>query len=219
MRRPFFALAASFVLACGRDGPPAARPPAPTSQPGPSASPATTTTKPEGRTTPAGQPGADASSHPAGPALTLASEQGGALRELSLDAASLPPLEKVDPDALRKLMKTFTKSLGVSCSYCHDTKDFRASTPRKKIATHMWNDYVRGLAASGDARPLYCDSCHAGRPRFLDRRDPHALGAWMKENFVAKIARKDGAEHSCSTCHGTAFEGQIFAKRWNVPAH
>jgi hypothetical protein len=150
---------------------------------------------------------------PPGPALST-TQLGGALQEISLDPANLPPLEKVDPDTLRKLMKTFTKSLGVTCSHCHDTKDFHRPTPQKTIATHMWNDYVRALEQ--EEQPLYCDSCHVGRARFLDRSDETALAGWMKENFVAKLHRTDGGEHGCPTCHGAHFEGAIFAKRWRA---
>ena len=135
------------------------------------------------------------------------------LRELGLDPKALPPLEKLEPSTLRKVMKTFTKSLGVPCAACHDVQDFRAATPKKTIARHMWNDFARGLATA-DGAPIYCDSCHAGKATFLDRSDRKRLADWMQAGYVATLSRADGREHSCATCHGEPFEGHIFGTRW-----
>jgi len=135
------------------------------------------------------------------------------LKELGLDPKALPPLEKLEPSTLRKVMKTFTKSLGVPCAACHDVQDFRAATPKKTIARHMWNDFARGLATT-DGAPLYCDSCHAGKATFLDRSDRKRLADWMQQGYVSTLSRTDGKEHHCATCHGEPFEGHIFGKRW-----
>jgi hypothetical protein len=150
----------------------------------------------------------------------VASAMEAELREIGIDPRALPPLDKLEPEKLRKVMKKFTKALGVPCSHCHDTKDFRAPTPNKKLATHMWNDFTRGLAiadASGkpDAKAvLFCDSCHGGRATLLDRRDLAALGDYMTANYEAKLVRTDRKEHTCGTCHGDPFEGKIFARLW-----
>lgn len=130
------------------------------------------------------------------------------LREIGLDPRDLPPLSKMDPAMLRKVMKPFAKSLGVQCSHCHDTKSFKAPTPNKKIATHMWNDFVRGLAFQ-DGSPLFCDSCHGGKATFLDRSQMPALAEYMTANYVSLLARTDKKEHGCATCHGEPFEGKI----------
>ena len=135
------------------------------------------------------------------------------LKELGLDPKALPPLSKLDPTTLRKVMKTFTRSLGVQCNGCHDTKDFKAPTAQKKIATHMWNDFARGLAFE-DGAPVYCDSCHGGHKEFLERRDTRRLGDWMTQNYTGKLKRIDGNEHTCETCHGDPFEGDIFGTVW-----
>jgi len=134
------------------------------------------------------------------------------LREIGVDPGALPPLNKLDAKTLRDVMNTFNKALGVKCSHCHD-KDFKAPTANKAIAAHMWNDFTRALSI-GDSATLYCDSCHVGRARFLDRRDPHALGAWMQSNYVEQLKRADGKDHGCETCHGDPFEGAILTKRW-----
>ena len=133
------------------------------------------------------------------------------LQAIGLDAKSLPALSKIEPDKLRKVMRTFTKSLGMKCGDCHNESDFAAPTPMKKIATHMWDDYVRGLAMNNGA-PIYCDTCHQGRRKLLDRSDKKALSKWMDANFVAKLKRVDKKEHGCETCHGDPFEAQILAQ-------
>jgi len=134
------------------------------------------------------------------------------LTNLGLDLKNLPALEKMEPNKLRKVMRTFTKALGAKCSDCHNESDYSAMTPMKKITLHMWNDYVRGLSLDS-GEPLYCDTCHQGRMKFLDRHDKKALGAWMDENFVDKMKRRDGKEHKCATCHGEPFNEDILA-RW-----
>lgn len=134
------------------------------------------------------------------------------LREIGVDPSALPPLNKLDATALRDVMNTFTKALGVKCSYCHE-KDFKAPTANKKITTHMWDEFTRGLALEGGGA-LYCDSCHSGQPRFLDRSNVVQLGDYMQDNYVEHVKRTDKKEHSCETCHGEPFEGDILTKRW-----
>jgi len=143
----------------------------------------------------------------------VASAMEAELREIGLDPKALPPLDKMDPAMLRKVMKPFTKALGVQCSHCHDTKSFKAPTPNKKIAARMWNDFVRGLAMS-DGNAVFCDSCHQGSATFLDRSSIPALSDWMSENYTGKLVRTDNKEHGCETCHGDPFEGKVFAKLW-----
>lgn len=135
------------------------------------------------------------------------------LREIGIDPAALPPLNKLDAKTLRDVMNTFTKALGVQCSYCHE-RDFKAPTVKKTIATHMWNDFTRSLAIEGSTGALYCDSCHAGHAEILDRRDPASLGQWMQVSYVDKLKRADKKDHACETCHGDPFEGKILTKLW-----
>jgi hypothetical protein len=143
----------------------------------------------------------------------MASAMAADLKEIGLDTKALPPLAKMDPEKLRKLMKTFTKSLGVQCSECHDPNDFKAWTPNKRIASGMWNEFVRGLAME-DGSLLYCDSCHQGSMQFLDRKDKKVLSSWMDANFVSKLKRRNGKEHGCGTCHGDPFEPK-FLEAWS----
>jgi hypothetical protein len=124
----------------------------------------------------------------------------GELQALGLDPSSLPAIEKLEPKALRGAMKLFAKSLGIKCADCHQEGDFAAPTRRKKIAARMWNEFAAKLSLA-DGSPLFCDSCHRGRTRLLDRRDKQSLSHWMDANFVAGLARKNGATHDCETCH------------------
>lgn len=200
--RAAWALAACLVAGCG------APDRAPTTPAAPS---------PEAGVTPPSPPPQGASAPSGGvrnpvPA-PVPSKLDARLREIGLDPAALPPLGRLAPKQLRDVMSTFTKSLGVTCKHCHDGTDFRAPTENKRIATHMWNDFVRGLVQA-DGAPLYCDSCHDGRAKMLDRTSPGVLGGAMKESYVVRLARADKREHGCPSCHGEPFEGKIFAVRW-----
>ncbi len=126
---------------------------------------------------------------------------GENLKAIGLDPKNLPPLNKIAPEQLRKVMPLVAKSLGVKCSACHD---FNAPvqptvTPRMKVALHMWNEIVRirTFADQNAEATVFCDSCHHGSLTFLDRHDRPALEHWMDENFVKTL----GAER-CETCHG-----------------
>lgn len=144
-------------------------------------------------------------------------QMGPALKELGLDVKNLPPLNKIPPDKIRKLMGTFTKALGTQCTGCHDGDDFKKATPNKKVAARMWNEFVRGFTMEGGGE-VYCDSCHGGQGNgsmtFLVR-DPGLkdLSKWMDENFVSKLKKTNGEAHSCETCHGDPMEGK-FLHTW-----
>jgi hypothetical protein len=97
-------------------------------------------------------------------------------------------------------MKLLSKSLGMKCSECHDVNDFAAPTRRKKIAAKMWDEFAAKLSFQ-DGSPLFCDSCHQGRTKQLDRTDKKALANWMDASFVVPFKRKDGKDHGCETCH------------------
>jgi hypothetical protein len=202
-----FVVVSALVAACG--GGPAI----PATGPTPSATPSASSLNvpPSPSTTPVTTnptaPPSKGPMHPIAPSKLVSD-----LKDIGLDARALPPLAKMEPEKLRKVMKTFTKALGVQCNACHDPNDFRAWTPKKKIASHMWNDWVRALAMEEKTAVLYCDSCHQGSMDFLDRGDKKALSAWMDANFVSKLKRTDAKEHGCETCHGDPFDNRFLAK-------
>ena len=122
------------------------------------------------------------------------------LKALGLDPGKLPPMAKLEPKALRGVMKLLAKSLGAKCGDCHQEGDFAAPTPRKKVAAKMWDQFAAKLSFD-DGTPLFCDSCHQGRVKQLDRTDKKALSKWMDASFVVKLKRRDGKDHGCETCH------------------
>lgn len=201
------ALAFGAALACGGgEGPQGPGPAVPSATP--SGTPAPTATG-----APSGT--GDTATHPpaAGPMKEIApTAYAEDLKAIGLDPANLPPLGKMEPDKLRKVMKLFAKSLGVQCTACHNGNDFRAPTPKKKIAAKMWEKWVLGLSMeSGGA--VFCDSCHQGKMEYLDRHDKKALSDWMEKNFVSKMKRRDAKDHGCETCHGDPFENK-FVDAW-----
>jgi hypothetical protein len=130
----------------------------------------------------------------------IASALGPDLQAIGIDAANLPPIEKLEPKALRGVMKLMAKSLGFKCADCHAEGDFAAPTRRKKIAANMWDEFA-AKTTLGDGSLLFCDSCHQGRSKLLDRTDKKALGRWMDASFVGLLKRKDGKATECETCH------------------
>ena len=130
----------------------------------------------------------------------VASTMGADLQALGIDPKNLPPIEKLDPKALRGVMKLLARSLGGKCADCHSEGDFAAQTRRKKIATKMWNELATKLTLA-DGSPIFCDSCHQGRIVQLDRTDKKALAKWMEASFVDGLKRKDGKAEECESCH------------------
>jgi len=130
----------------------------------------------------------------------VASAMGTDLQALGLDPKNLPPIEKLDPKALRGVMKLLARSLGGKCTDCHAEGDFAAQTRRKKIATKMWDEFAAKLTTA-DGGPVFCDSCHQGRIVQLDRTDKKALAKWMDVSFVDGFKQKDGKAEECESCH------------------
>jgi hypothetical protein len=210
MSRPHLLLAACIALAvvaaCG--GGAGVEPPSQTPA-SPSAAPTSSAVGPSGSASPAGSASAAATSvgpgvaAPPGPVEMkppAATAMVADLQGLGLDAKTLAPIEKLDPKALRAVMKLFARSLGVKCGDCHTEGDFAAPTRRKKIAAKMWNEFV-GKLTLADGSPLFCDSCHQGRIKLLDRSDKKALGKWMQASFADGLKRKDGKTEECESCH------------------
>lgn len=134
------------------------------------------------------------------------------LRDAGLDPSNLPAFEALTPRQLRRVMSTFTRSLGYACTDCHEQQDYRAPTRAKRIAARMWNDMVRPNAF-GTEGTVYCDSCHQGQGQFLDRSDKQAISAYMTDNYTEKLKRKpDKKDVECETCHGDPFDSAFVAK-------
>ena len=135
------------------------------------------------------------------------------LKAIGLDVKKLPPLGKLDPQKLRKVMDLFTKSLGVECTMCHVKSDFKAMTPNKNVAGHMWDEFVRRYDTT-DSKPIFCDSCHQGRVDLLNRGDRKTLAKYMSDVYVDGMKLKDGKEHDCATCHGDITAPPFLDSKW-----
>jgi hypothetical protein len=213
MRWLHFVLATALLagMACGGENgatAPSQTPGATSATPGATSASATPGASPPPSATPAtpvATPGASASAAPAAvPHVEMrapvASTLGADVRALGIDPQNLPPMEKLDPKALRGSMKLLARSLGARCIDCHTEGDFAATTRRKKIAAKMWDEFAAKLT-SPDGSPVFCDSCHQGRIVLLDRGDKKALAKWMDASFVDGLKRKDGKAEECESCH------------------
>jgi hypothetical protein len=136
------------------------------------------------------------------------------LSAIGLDVAHLPKLSDLKPDQVRALMPTFVKSTGMSCKDCHGGGAFTADTPHKRLTRHMWNDFVRSYSLAGGGA-LYCDSCHQGKAKMLDKSRHDVLAEYMNMQFVQRLVRADGHAQNCASCHGTPFKGE-FLDAWEA---
>jgi len=132
----------------------------------------------------------------------------------------LGPLNEIhDQHTLLAVMTTFTKALGVQCSFCHDEKNFGEPTARKAATAFMWDAFV-GQLQLVDGSPLYCDSCHHQSTVFLHRNpgDKLALAAYMKDEYVDHLRRRDGKTHGCGSCHGNPFDPRFLPRISDPPS-
>jgi hypothetical protein len=135
------------------------------------------------------------------------------IQKIGLDAKSLPPMAKMvktEKKKLRQVMDLFVKATGLKCKECHDADDYAKDTAMKNVATHMWDEFVVKLTMA-DGSPVFCDSCHTGTTKLLDRSNKKALAKWMQTAFVDTMARRDKKDHACSTCHGTDMNMDIIS--------
>lgn len=130
--------------------------------------------------------------------------------ELAADgirAETLGPLNQImDPRVLKAVMSTFSRALGVRCSWCHVENDYAAATARKAVTAYMWDGFVAQMQLA-DGTPLYCDSCHHQSTVFLHRNKSETLAVakYMKSEYVDQLRRRDGETQGCATCHNTPF--------------
>ncbi|MCC6645948.1 MAG: cytochrome c3 family protein [Polyangiaceae bacterium] len=205
---------AALVAACGGSSPAPEVPPAPSATaPAPTAPPpastAAVTPPPPASSAPETPPPPAKKAMPEVAASKLADD----LKAIGLDIAKLPKMSALKADQRSKVMPLLKKATGMDCKDCHADKDFKKETPHKAIARKMWDEFVVPMKlASG---PVFCDSCHQGGNHFLDRKDKDAVGGYMDAQFVKKLARKDGKEVKCETCH-VDMEMKIFEKLWKT---
>lgn len=157
---------------------------------------------------------------PATSAPLTATKFAAELKKLGFDGTKpMADLEKMDLPTKKKLMPLFQKALGYeSCTGCHAADgDYHTSTRAMKISRKMWSQFV---AAARDEKGgvVFCDSCHNGATKILNRIDHKAVGKFMHQNYVAKLTRADKQENGCATCHGTPMQPDIIEKLWGIAA-
>lgn len=132
---------------------------------------------------------------------------------------TLGPLNQIsDPRVLTAVMVSFTRALGVRCSWCHVESDYAAPTARKAVTAFMWDAYVTKMQlVDGDA--LYCDSCHHQSTIFLHRNvsEKTALAKYMQTEYVDQLRRRDGQAHGCGTCHSKPFNPRFLPRISDPP--
>ncbi len=204
---------AASLAACGGNE---SAPVAPTNDPAVSTAPPT-----EAPSTPDASVGAPlATAVPEVPAkVTMSPIRSSALlaklTELKLDPKALPSLHKLTKDQRNGVMKLFAESLGISCNGCHEEGAFKNPTRRKNIASKMWDEYAVKLSMTS-GEPLFCDSCHQGRAKVLDRTDKKVVAKWMGENFDQGLKQKaKGAEHGCGAAQCHKDEDYQFLTKWS----
>ena len=225
----FSLVLAALGAACGPP-PPVDAPPSPTAAavapidvPAPSAAPQVTpsaapTAAPS--VVPSAAPVALPPGMPATSAPLSATKFADELKKLGFDARkAMPDLEKMDLKAKKKLMPLFQKALGYeACTGCHAADgDYQTPTRNMKISRKMWSQFV--AAVRDDKGGLvFCDSCHNGGTKILNRLDRKAVGKFMHENYVEKLVRADKQDNGCATCHGTPLQPAIIEKVWGIAA-
>jgi hypothetical protein len=143
------------------------------------------------------------------------------LAAMGIRAETLGPLNEIkDPRIVVAVMKTFTQALGVRCSWCHDTNDFGAPTPRKAVTAFMWDAFVAQLQLV-DGGPVYCDSCHHQSTIFLHRNvsEKTWLAKYMQTEYVDQLRRRDGKAHGCGTCHSKPFNPRFLPRLSDPPGY
>ena len=130
------------------------------------------------------------------------------LDDKPIRVVGLTPLQQGNHNSIKdtrssySLMMVMTESLGVNCTFCHNSRAFYSwelSTPQRATAWYgirmvreLNNSYVAPLAAmlpatrlgpTGDSPKVYCATCHLGSSKPLN-------GAQMAKDFPELIAPK-----------------------------
>jgi hypothetical protein len=207
---------AAVMAACGGGEMPSPTnvPPNPTSSE--TAEPTTPPTPPD--TPPPVTPSASATP-PDGPKSNLfpdvtATKFEADLKEAGLDLAKIKPMKMMKGKEKAKVMKVIAKSMGMECKDCHVDGKPKAYTRNKAIAEKMWDQFVVPHKAEGGA--VFCDSCHQGSAKNLDRGNREKVSDYMKQYTSKLMTKKKGGEVKCDTCHTKDFEMKIVEKLWKI---
>jgi hypothetical protein len=140
------------------------------------------------------------------------------VKKTGVNLAKVGELEKIPLAQKKKLMPLFQKALGYeACTGCHVDGDYKKETRNIKITRGMWKHFVAEVRdEKGGA--VFCDTCHDGTAKNLDRSDRKALEKFMEDEYEHKLTRADKKDNECSSCHGDAMEMKIIEKLWGISA-
>jgi len=149
----------------------------------------------------------------------MATKLAEELKKAGFDLAKLPPsISKMSDGQKKKIMPFFVKSLGYEdCKGCH-VEDVKKKTRNTDIAKHMYDEFVVKMRDDKGGATLFCDSCHQGKPKIINRTDLKAVGKYMDEQYVNRLSHADKKAQECGSCHGDTMEMKIFDKMWKVAA-
>jgi hypothetical protein len=105
------------------------------------------------------------------------------------------------------IMGGLTHFLGVECRHCHLEPDYAADTHNKQIANWMARELVprlqRRAAGADGKRDVWCQDCHAGKPKLLgDPRRRELAVEWMTTHLVEDFSSNAERPPKCRDCHG-----------------
>jgi hypothetical protein len=112
-------------------------------------------------------------------------------------------------DEVFTIMGGVTHFLGVPCKHCHLEPDYAADTHNKRVANWMARELVPKLkkrvsdATGTTSREVWCQDCHAGRPKLLGnpRRRDLAID-WMTTHLSESFDTLADQPPRCKNCHG-----------------
>jgi hypothetical protein len=140
------------------------------------------------------------------------------VKKIGLDIKKLPDFDKMPMAQKKKLMPLFQKAMGYGdCWGCHVKDDYKAETRHLKITRGMWKHFVVAVRdEKGGA--VFCDTCHEGSDKNLDRSDRKAVEKFMEDEYEHKLTKSDKKAMECTTCHTDTMEMKIIEKVWGIAA-
>lgn len=138
------------------------------------------------------------------------------LKKAGVAIDKIGDLEKLPLAAKKKVMPLMQKALGYeACTGCHVEGDYKKDTRNMKISREMWRAYSVALRDE-KGKAVFCDNCHSGQAKVLNRADKEALKQFMEDEYEHKFFLPGKKAAECSTCHGDAMELKVIEKMWKI---
>ncbi len=133
---------------------------------------------------------------------------------LGHDPNTLAPISNLSAPQKLESMELIAESLGVECGHCHvSDNDYKTETVNKQIARQMWDRLTAGHRL--DDGQLFCDSCHQGAPKVLQRARKKDVKAYMRAEY-GRLILADGERAECEDCHQKPFQPRVFEQLWEI---